>query len=371
MMLSVMKSATRVADSNITVLIQGESGTGKELMARFLHERSRRREGPFVAVNCAAIPEHLLESELFGHEKGAFTGAVARRAGRFERAHGGTVFLDEIGDMSLPLQAKILRVLQEREIERLCGESSIPVDVRVIAATNRTLEDEVAQGRFREDLYYRLAVVGLTMPPLRERGDDDLRMLAEHCVTKAAREHRRPVFAISQETLALLKAYSWPGNVRQLCNVMERAILMADGPVLLPGHLPLEIRFPTEPSFVRVASERPDLGGTGRAGETLLPLAELERRHIRRALTMTGGHLAQAAESLGIHRNTLRRKLQEYGIEGGGNAAHGVHADDNAESGRRRAGDERRAGAASDAAYDADDDRPRPERPYGQLAQGA
>ncbi|MFN2567819.1 MAG: sigma-54 interaction domain-containing protein, partial [Gemmatimonadaceae bacterium] len=319
--------------------------------------------------NCAAIPEHLLESELFGHEKGAFTGAVARRAGRFERASGGTLFLDEVADMSLPLQAKILRSIQEREVERLGGETSMPVDVRVVAATNRTLEDEVAAGRFREDLYYRLAVVVLTLPPLRER-DDDIRMLAEHCVAKAAREHNRPVYAISQETLTLLKAHPWPGNVRQLCNVLERALLLADGPVLLPAHLPLEIRFPTAPAVAARGSDRPDLGA-GRPGEVLLPLAELERRHIRRALSMTGGHLAHAAESLGIHRNTLRRKLQEYGIEGGGHAAHSEDEDhDSMATTTTRApsaGGARRSTPTSDDPYvDA-----RPERLYGQLVQGA
>jgi Nif-specific regulatory protein len=317
-MLAVMKSATRIADSTITVLVQGEGGTGKELLARFLHDHSRRREGPFVAVNCAAIPEHLLESELFGHEKGAFTGAVAPHIGRFERATGGTLFIDEVGDMSLPLQAKVLRVIQDREVERVGGEKPVPVDLRLVAATHRNLEDEVAAGRFREDLYYRLAVVVLTLPPLRDRGDD-VRMLAEHCMTKAVREHRRPVFAISQETLTLLRAHPWPGNVRQLCNVLDRALALADGPVLLPAHLPLEVRFPMSSPSSAGSLDRPGADVEG-ATETLLPLAQLERRHIQRALSMTGGHIAQAAESLGIHRNTLRRKLQEYGIEGNGNA---------------------------------------------------
>src|SRR5918998_5679828 len=209
-MVSAFKTAAKVASSNATVLIQGESGTGKEVLARFLHEQSRRREGPFVAVNCAAIPEHLLESELFGHEKGAFTGAVARRAGRFERAHGGTLFLDEVGDMSLPLQAKILRAIQEREVERLGGEQPIAVDVRLVAATNRTLEDEVTAGRFREDLYYRLAVVVLTLPPLRERGDD-IRLLAQHCIAKDAHARGWQVEAIATETLEFLRNYPWPG----------------------------------------------------------------------------------------------------------------------------------------------------------------
>jgi two-component system response regulator FlrC len=343
-MLVVMKSASRVADSTITVLIQGESGTGKELLARFVHDHSRRREGPFVAVNCATIPEHLLESELFGHEKGAVTGAVAPRVGRIERASGGTLFLDEVGHMSLPLQAKILRAIQEREVERVGGEKAVPVDIRLVTATNRNLGDEVTAGRFREDLYYRLAVVVLTLPPLRDRGDD-LRMLAEHCVTKAAREHGGPVFAISQETLVLLRAHPWPGNVRQLRNVLERALQLADGPVLLPAHLPLEVRFPVLAPVDARSADRPSAGAEG-AIETLLPLADLERRHIRRALSMTGGHLARAAESLGIHRNTLRRKLQEYGIEVSGHALPPERAND---------------------VYDETPGAPL----YGQLAQGA
>jgi two-component system response regulator AtoC len=298
-MLEAFKTIARVARSTATVLIRGESGTGKELIARTIHERSERARRAFVAVNCAAIPEALLESELFGHEKGAFTGAIARRMGRFERGSGGTVFLDEIGDMSLPLQAKILRVLQEREIERVGGSAPIPVDVRLIAATHRDLEQDVAAGRFREDLYYRLAVITVSLPALRERGDD-LRLLAEHYVAHYAREYRRPVQAISREALALLRGYGWPGNVRQLRNVIESAILQADGAVLLPSHLPQaalreKVRAPVDEA-------------------TLLTLSEMERRHIQRVLAESGGQMNVAAEILGIHRNTLRRKLMEYGI---------------------------------------------------------
>jgi DNA-binding NtrC family response regulator len=327
-MLSAVKTIARVADSTATVLLHGESGTGKELFARLLHDKSGRAAGPFVALNCAAIPEALLESELFGHEKGAFTGAVGRKAGRFERADGGTLFLDEVGDLSLGAQAKVLRALQEREVERVGGEGVLRVDVRVVAATNRDLAREVALGRFREDLYYRLAVVVLTLPPLRERGDD-IRLLAEHCVARFACEHRRPTRAISREALALMAAYPWPGNVRQLYNVLERALLLADGPVLLPAHLPPEVRAPLQgftalPGSLAGALAGPlatpshgfprydsPLSAAG-AGERLLPLGELERRHIAHALALTGGHLARAAELLGIHRNTLRRKLQEY-----------------------------------------------------------
>jgi DNA-binding NtrC family response regulator len=333
-MLTVVKTIARVADSTATVLLHGESGTGKELFARLLHEKSDRSTGPFVALNCAAIPETLLESELFGHEKGAFTGAVGRKMGRFERAHGGTLFLDEVGDLSLGAQAKVLRALQEREVERVGGEGVLRVDVRVVAATNKDLAREVALGRFREDLYYRLAVVVLTLPPLRERGDD-IRLLAEHCVARFACEHRRATRAISREALTLLAAYAWPGNVRQLYNVLERAVLLAEGPVLLPAHLPPEVRAPVQgflggpaafgplptpshgfPSYATAPSYATPGSGVPQQptapAEGLLPLGELERRHIAHALALTGGHLARAAELLGIHRNTLRRKLQEY-----------------------------------------------------------
>jgi DNA-binding NtrC family response regulator len=360
-MLAAVKTIARVADSTATVLLHGESGTGKELFARLLHEKSARGAAPFVALNCAAIPEALLESELFGHEKGAFTGATGRKIGRFERAHGGTLFLDEVGDLSLGAQAKVLRALQEREVERVGGEGVLHVDVRVVAATNKDLAREVALGRFREDLYYRLAVVVLMLPPLRERGDD-IRLLAEHCVARFACEHRRATRAISREALALMAAYPWPGNVRQLHNVLERAVLLADGPVLLPAHLPVEVRTPllheTAGASLGLAQtpsqglphyglssygmpsgglsgyalpsqlpSSPGLAGTAShvvaAGPTekLLPLGELERRHIAHALALTGGHLARAAELLGIHRNTLRRKLQEY-ADASGHPAH-------------------------------------------------
>lgn len=299
-MLDAFKTIARVSRSSATVLIRGESGTGKELVARTIHERSTRAKGPFVAVNCAAIPESLLESELFGHEKGAFTGALVRRIGRFERATGGTVFLDEIGDMSLPLQAKILRVLQEREIERVGGTGPVAVDVRLIGATHRDLEQDVRAGRFREDLYYRLAVVVVPLPALRDRGDD-LRLLIEHYVARYAREYRRPVRAISREAMSVLRGYQWPGNVRQLRNVIESAVLLADGEVLLPSHLPPELLKHEEPVLPEGVP-------------AMITLSELERRHIQRVLSASGGQMSVAAEILGIHRNTLRRKLTEYGI---------------------------------------------------------
>ncbi|HEX6941033.1 MAG TPA: sigma-54 dependent transcriptional regulator [Longimicrobiales bacterium] len=301
-MLAAFKAAARVAVTGATVLITGESGAGKELLARDLHRHSTRSRGPFIAVNCAAIPDALVESELFGHEAGAFTGAVRRRRGRFERASTGTLFLDEVGDMGPAMQAKILRALQEGEVERVGGEGPVPVDVRVIAATNRDLRRAVAEGKFREDLYYRLAVAVIHLPPLRERGDD-IPLLASHFTAMFSLRDSRGIQAIAAETLDILRRYPWPGNVRELKNVIERAVLVADGSVLLPRHLPPEIRgerrwLPT------AAGESPPDG--------FLPLHELEYRYIRHALEVTGGHLARAAKLLGIHRNTLRRKLHEH-----------------------------------------------------------
>lgn len=300
-MLSVYKSVARAADSDATVLLLGESGTGKEMIARALHARSRRATRPFVAINCAAIPENLLESELFGHEKGAFTGAIGRRIGRFERANGGTLFLDEIADMSLALQAKILRALQEREIERVGGGGTVPFDVRIVAATNQDLAASVSAGEFREDLYYRLAVVTLHLPPVRERGED-LDRLAQHFAGLYARIHRRPIRAISEEALQVLREQRWPGNVRQLRNAMERAVVMCEGGVLLPDHLPPDVRCPE-------GHHEPDA-----AHLPLLSLADMEQRMIRRAIASTGGNHTRAAEILGIHRNTLRRKISDYGL---------------------------------------------------------
>jgi DNA-binding NtrC family response regulator len=299
-MMHVFKSIARAADSDATVLVLGESGTGKEMVARVLHSRSRRAKGPFVAINCAAIPENLLESELFGHEKGAFTGAIGRRIGRFERANGGTLFLDEIGDMSLALQSKILRAIQEREVERVGAGSPVSIDVRIVAATNRDLAESVREERFREDLYYRLAVVTLNLPPLRDRGPD-LDQLALHYVAHYGREHARPVRAVAEEVFAALRAHPWPGNVRQLRNAMERAVVMSEGEVLLPQHLPADILHPPASRPAAEAAEMP-----------LVTLEEMERRMIRRALAETANNLTMAAERLGIHRNTLRRKIAEY-----------------------------------------------------------
>jgi DNA-binding NtrC family response regulator len=305
---SVLEIVVRVARSKSTVLITGESGTGKEVVAQTLHWASDRRERPFVAVNCAAIPEHLLESELFGHERGAFTGAVARRVGRFERANGGTLFLDEIGDMSLVLQAKVLRVLEDGVVERVGGDSSVPVDVRVIAATNQRLDEGIQSGRFREDLYYRLAVVELALPPLRWRGGD-IRLLALYFGAHFAARHRKPVRAISERALRKLEAADWPGNVRELRNVMDRAVLLAHGDVIRSTDLRLGRAAPTGSAPTHADAEQ------GYPIE--LSLEEVESDHIRRVLESLDGHIAQAAASLGIHRNTLARKLKQYGLEPG------------------------------------------------------
>ena len=303
-LLAVFQTVGRVAGSDATVLVTGESGTGKELVARALHAASPRAAGPFVAVNCAAIPEDLLESELFGHERGAFTGAVARKVGRFERAGGGTLFLDEIGDMSLVLQAKILRAIQEREIERLGGEERIRLDVRLVAATHRDLPALIDAGDFREDLYYRLAVVRLHLPPLRER-PGDVRALALHYAGRFAREHARPLSGVAEEALRRLEAHTWPGNVRELRNLMERSVLTARGTVLLPEHVQVDARGPAAPAAF--AETLP-----GYSVE--MTMAQVEALHIAQVLDRVGGHFGRAGEVLDMHRNTVSRKAMEYGI---------------------------------------------------------
>jgi DNA-binding NtrC family response regulator len=296
-----LETARQAAASRATVLLRGESGTGKELCAALIHEESPRALEPFVVVNCAAIPETLLESELFGHERGAFTGAQQRRAGRFERASGGTLFLDEIGDMGVGVQAKILRALEAGEIERVGGERPVPVDVRLIAATHNDLEAQMRAGEFREDLYYRLAVVVVTLPPLRERVEE-IEPLALHFVEDSARRARLPAPQLTGEVLALMHAYPWPGNVRELRNAVEHAVVLANGPWILPAHLPPHIAArPTD-------DRRPD------ESRTTLTLRELESRHISEVLRLTGGNRVHAARLLGIHRNTLRRRIREYGI---------------------------------------------------------
>ena len=291
----------QAAESDITVLIRGESGTGKELVAKSFHFNSSRKQGPFLAINCAAIPEALIESELFGHEKGAFTGAAKQRIGAFERAKGGTVFLDEVGDMPQVLQAKLLRVLQEREIQRVGGSSSIPVDVRVIAATNKDLESRVKSGEFREDLYYRIAVFPIVVPPLRERRED-IPLLAKHFLEKHAERIDKFISGISNAALRLLLQYDWPGNVRELENAIERALLLETTDVLQAHNLPPQLS-----PIVNARRGRPEPAA-------VLPLAEVERQALLHALEVAAGDKIKAARLLGIDRVTLYRKLKKLDL---------------------------------------------------------
>ncbi len=294
----VFEIVDQVAPSKSTVLVTGESGTGKELIASAIHQRSTRATGPFIKLHCAALAENLLESELFGHERGAFTGAVSRRDGRFQLADGGTLFLDEIGEISQSLQVKLLRFLQEHEFERVGSGQTIRVDVRVIAATNRNLAEEVAKGRFREDLFYRLNVVAIELPPLRERRSD-IPTLAKFFVDRYAKDNGRPIEGLSAEALDLLMAYEWPGNVRELENAIERAVVMAPGPAIEPRHLPASVR-PSQ----RIAGGAPPIPGS--------TLAELERYAILETLRATGGSTSKAAEALGISVRTVQYRLHEY-----------------------------------------------------------
>ena len=296
-MRQVFKRIGLAADSDATVLVLGETGTGKELVARALHRNSARAERHFVAVNCAAIPADLMESELFGHVKGAFTGAVSDRAGRFREAQGGTLFLDEVGDMPLPTQAKILRALQEREITPVGASRALPVNVRIIAATHRDLPDAVRQGRFREDLWYRLQVVPVHLPPLRERLGDVL-LLAEHFLRQGGGASPKRLGA---DAARLLLAHDWPGNVRELRNAMERAALLCPGPVIGPEHIGLQ----------PAAANGPAIDWNG----PLAPaVAQLEREMVTRALAATMGNRAEAARRLGLSRQQLYRKLAEFGL---------------------------------------------------------
>jgi len=349
----VLALARQVAPSRATVLISGESGTGKEMFARFLHGWSDRADGPFVAVNCAALPEHLLESELFGHEKGSFTGAIARKLGKFELASGGTILLDEISEMDLGLQAKLLRVLQEGEIDRVGGTETVKVDVRVLATTNRDLDDWAKQGKFRQDLFFRLNVIPLRLPALRERGGDVL-VLARHFAATYVREYGLAPAEFVPEAEEWLQRYDWPGNVRELQNLMERAVLLAGGRPITTRHFLLDPD--TWPLFdegdllfgstgadgVGAAGDGGDAAfagadgmdaGAGFAGGAtpgsahegggsfpggVIPLHEMERIMILKGLEVTSGNRTQAAELLGISVRTLRNKLNEYrgmGIE--------------------------------------------------------
>ena len=347
----VLALARQVAPSKASVLISGESGTGKEMFARTLHAWSNRSQGPFIAVNCAALPEHLLESELFGHEKGAFTGAIARKPGKFELASGGTILLDEISEMDLALQAKLLRVLQEGEIDRVGGTETVKVDVRILATTNRDLESWVQEGKFRQDLFFRLNVIPLRLPSLRERGADILE-LAKFFVDLYTREYQLAPSPLSEEAVDWLKGHDWPGNVRELQNLMERAVLLAAGAQISPRHFLLnedewplfedpaesadalagpregtasgaeEGIWPGGAASLTGHSDQPgtDDGDDGRGAfpGAVIPLHEMERLMIMRGLEATSGNRTQAAELLGISVRTLRNKLNEYrgmGIE--------------------------------------------------------
>ncbi|MFA5028634.1 MAG: sigma-54 dependent transcriptional regulator, partial [Candidatus Methylomirabilota bacterium] len=301
-MQEVLALVRRVAPSDATVLIRGESGTGKELIARALHYNSTRADGPLVSLNCAALPEQLLESELFGHEKGAFTGAVAQRKGRFELSDGGSIFLDEIGDLSLALQVKLLRVLQERQFERLGGSRTLSVDVRVIAATNRDLETALRRGAFREDLYYRLNVVTVQLPPLRDRRED-IPALLDHFLAKFAEKNRRPVPGLTAAARDALMKYDYPGNIRELENIVERAVLLCRGNVIDQEDLP---------ATVRPERRDPASPPTGSLPEVL---EAIERRAILEALERHGGVQTRAADELGIGERVLRYKLKKYGLE--------------------------------------------------------
>jgi DNA-binding NtrC family response regulator len=291
----------KVVDYDVTILICGESGTGKELVAQAIHGNSPRRNNPFIKLNCAALPETLLESELFGYEKGAFTGATNSKPGRFEMARGGTMFLDEIGDTSLSMQSKLLRVLQEKEFERVGGKETLKVDVRIVAATNKDLKKEVEEKRFREDLYYRLNVVPIYVPPLRER-IEDIPLLTNYFLKELNLLFQKDFNSVSPEALACFMSYGWPGNVRELRNVLEKAVLLGDGKVITLNHLPEEIR-KNNSEILPAAMPRNS------------SLDEIEKYHIYRTLQEVGWNQTKAAERLNIHRNTLREKIRKFNLK--------------------------------------------------------
>ncbi len=314
-MLEVYKLVARVTEGRSTVLLQGESGTGKELIARAIHANGPRREKPFIPVNCGALPDTLLESEMFGYEKGAFTGAVGMKVGLFESANGGTLFLDEIGELGQALQVKLLRVMQDHEVRRVGGTASIKVDVRIIAATNRDLEQFVKEGKFRDDLFYRLNVVRMTLPSLIDRRED-IPMLAHHFLQKCSTGAARPVRGFLPETMVLLKQYRWPGNVRELENAIERAVSLSHGPLLTPDDLPAAIRQASTPISDKI--EEP-----GHHDEAGLTLEEVEKRHLVRVLKETKGNKVKAAKILGIDRRTLYRMAERFGLDLGDDADGG------------------------------------------------
>ena len=296
-----------VSPTEATVLVTGDSGTGKELIAKSIHHNSPRKDQPLVIVNCAALTESLLESELFGHEKGAFTGADRRREGRFRQADKGTIFLDEIGETSATMQAKLLRVIQEREIQRVGGEETLKVDVRIIAATNRDLKQDVAEGRFREDLFYRLNVVTLDVPPLFERRDD-IPLLVQHFVEKFGRKNRKPVKGLSPLAMDMLLKYKWPGNVRELENTIERAVILLAGDLISEKELPATISEPYSEARDWFEPHRPPL-------QANRPLEDIEKEAILATLEACRGNKSEAARKLKINRKTLHNKLKEYGVD--------------------------------------------------------
>lgn len=311
----------QVAPTPSSVLVVGESGTGKELVARALHDESARASRQFLPINCAAIPNDILESELFGHERGAFTGAVGRKPGKFEVASGGTLLLDEVGELPLGMQAKLLRVLEEKSFMRVGGVDTIKVDVRIVAATNSNLEQLVAKGEFRADLYYRLKVITLTIPPLRER-KEDIPVLIGHFLERLSREYQRPGLNLSRAAIAALEAGDWPGNIRELRNMLESLVVLSNGPDLGLGDLPPEYGGTPEtpvPVVAAAPAGKEASAATGAAAPTYeagLPMAELEKRHILRTLAEQDNNRTRAARVLGIGRRTLQRKLEEYKEEG-------------------------------------------------------
>lgn len=324
-MQEVFKTIGQVAEQDVTVLITGESGTGKELVARAIYQHSLRHTKPFLAVNCAAIPDALFESELFGYERGAFTGANRTSLGRFERVDGGTLFFDEVGDLSLSTQAKLLRVLQQGEFERLGGTQTIRVDVRVIAATNKDLRLEVDQNRFREDLYWRLKVISISLPPLRERGDDQV-LLSHHFVNLFARQHEKTIRYISKDALEKIKQYAWPGNVRELQNCFQRAVLLCSGEVLLEEHIQLESNreagagsSPDLPRQEKLKDQLEqllaDILATSEDVSRANILEWVEKTLIINVLNKCNYNQVRAAKMLGISRNTLRQRMKEYRIQ--------------------------------------------------------
>jgi two-component system, NtrC family, response regulator HydG len=313
-MLELFQQVRMVAPTRATVLIWGESGTGKELIANAIHQHSDRKRKRFLPINCAAIPVNLMESELFGHEKGSFTGADRIHTGKFEQAHGGTLFLDEIGELTLDLQVKLLRVLEERAVTRVGGSQAIPVDVRIITASHRDLNQMVADGKFRDDLLYRLKVVELRIPPLRER-NDDIPLLVHSFLAQLNTEHAKQIRGVSEEALRALTAHAWPGNVRELKNVIERMVIFCDDDELQARHLPYDFKAghgPVAPAVTALVPALPLPLAQGADGGHVAPLDEVEKKAILKALEETGGNKTQAARVLGIGLRTLHRKLKQY-----------------------------------------------------------